>query len=369
MKGDMKKSSLLICVSIFTMTLVSPRYIHACSCPSGYTTSALDVFESADHVVIAKVISVKTAEEDAGKQYDSGEGSAVLTVEKTYKGGLKSGEEIEFPQRFTSCDMEFKKEHIGRKYLFYLANPQGNPPRYRYGGCGVRPADIVEYATEDLLYLDNLSNRKGKTRISGILRKSGDNSSIKESGMKILIRQGGKAWEAYTDSNGVFEIYDLPAGEYELLPELLDGWKIDTVLMHQSVDPDRGIPVTLIDGRHVSQSIWILPGNAIRGRLLSPSGQPLSNVLMTVGPIDGNPYNALFDGGALGRTDINGKFNFSVRANDEFVLYLNNLAVTEDIPIGGIIYYPGVTKKEEAKVFIITPGAVFDDLIFRIPSR
>ena len=364
----MKKSLLLLCVSIFTMTLVSPRYTHACSCSSGYTPSALDMFESADHVVIAKVIFVKTAEEDTEKQYDSGDGSAVMTVEKIYKGGLKSGEEIEFPQRFTSCDMEFKKEHIGQKYLFYLAKPLGNPPRYRYGGCGMRPAGIMEYAIEDILYLDNLYNLEGKTRISGILRKSGDDSNIKENGRKILIRQGGKTWEAFTDSNGVFEIYGLPAGEYELMPELLDGWKIDTVLMHQSVDPGRGIPVTLKERRHVSQSIWILPGNVIRGRLLSSSGQPLRNVLMTVGPIDGNPQEALFDGGALGRTDINGEFNFSVRANGEYILYLHSSTVDEDIPFGGMIYYPGVTKKEEAKVFSITPGAVFDDLSFSIPK-
>ena len=219
--------------------------------------------------------------------------------------------------------------------------------------------------------MENLSSVKGKSRISGRLL-SQDGKSISDL-KKIIVRSGVKTWELAADSNGVYEIYDLPAGEYEIEPVLPAGWRIDTALMHRnapSADPGRSLSLTLNDGRHVPQDIYFIPDNAIRGRLLSPSGKPLSNVIMHVGSINTVPsyaFTGSMDGGALGRTDKNGEFDFSVIKEGEYVLYVNNLVATEDFPFG-MLYYPGAADMDKAQVFLITPGTFFNDLVFQVPK-
>jgi len=387
----MKKCLTLLFLSVFAIAMVFLRDAHACSCV-GDTPSVLDEFERADHVVIAKITGpVKKREPVSrpekpsydiyldmleGSGADAGTGTAVMTVGKAYKGTLKPGEKIDIVHDFTSCDPVFDEKDIGREFLLYLVNPRINPPRFRMGGCG-RPGEI-ESAAEDILYLENLSSVKGRTRISGrLINPYGTDISFVK---KIIIHNGGKTWETAADSNGVYEIYDLPAGEYEIEPVLPDGWTLDTVVMHNdtlnailmrgnapTADPGRRLSATLSEGRHVSQDIYIIPANAIRGRLLSPSGKPLNNVLMNARRISENPGRDTNDGGATGRADSNGEFNLSVRNEGEYVLFVDNITATEDFPFGRL-YYPGVADIEKAKVFSIKPGTFFDGLVFQVPK-
>jgi len=370
----MKKCLTLLFVSIFAVMFFSSRDARACSCVRD-RPSALDEYERADHVIIAKIVGPIRKREPVNQETFSyldrlsGSGIAVMTVEKTYKGGMKPGEKIDMVHDFTSCDPVFEEKDIGREFLLYLINPQINPPRFTMRECG--RSSEVKSAAADILYLENLSSVKGKSRISGrLLSRDGESiSDVK----KIIIHSGVKTWELAVDSNGVYEIYDLPAGEYEIEPVLPVGWRIDTALMHRnapSTDPGRSLSLTLNDSRHVPQDIYFIPDNTIRGRLLSPSGKPLGNVLMRVGSINTDPSDAFIvfsDGGASERTEKNGEFDFSVRKEGEYVLYVNNLTVTEDFPFG-MLYYPGTTDMDKAQVFLITPGTFFNDLVFQVPK-
>ena len=381
-EDDMKKSLILLFVCIFTITLFSLKDVHACMC--GPRPSVLDELERADHVIIAKVTAFKV-EDDSKKQYSnardlvnalmdgvnpSGE-SAVMTVVKVYKGGLNPGENIEFIQAVTNCDYEFSKKSVGMEFFLYLSNPRGTPPRYAFSGCG--RSTLVENAFEDIRYFENPPDVKGKTRISGVLKKTDDSSPL--GGQKILIYQGDKTWETVTDSNGVYEIYGLPAGKYEIEPKLPENWKIDTYLMHNyeleritglnpiaSANPGKRLSVVLSDGKHASKDIYIIPDSAVRGRLVSASGSPLANELLKVERIDEESRLHTL------RTDKNGNFDISFTAAGKYVLCFDSITVTDDIPVGGKIYYPGGVNKDEAKVFSITPGAIFSDLVFRIPK-
>lgn len=363
----MKKSLLLLCAGVLTAALFFPQNARACSCTG--ISSVLDAFEGAEHVVIARVKTVKETEGDSLIKYEF----AVMTVEKHYKGGMKPGEEITFRQTGTSCDSILTKKHIGAAFLLYLGKPQGNPPWYTFGGCERSSGVNAKSAAEDFLYLDNIASVRGKTRISGQIRRL-DGGSLDSEGMKLSIRQGDKVWEVFEDSNGVYEIYGLPEGEYGIEPELHDGWKISTVSTRKSQyivsgkytdinpnNPIERIPVLLKKGRHAPMNILVVPSNAVHGRLLSPSGQPMENVCLELHRVDEkNNFN-------VGCTDKNGIFNINEIAEGDYVLVVHGSGDTTSNTPFRKLYYPGVADRKEAIVFSITPGRVHNDIDFRIP--
>ena len=355
----MKKGLILLCMSFFVMAAVSLRDARpAILC---IASNALDRLEGTKHALIAKLAATNnTIEEDDNRGFN---GTAILTVEKVYKGGMKPGEKINLFR--TTLGFSFEERDIGREYLLYLGEPQGNPPRYALDPCG--GGDVKGPATEDILYLNNISNVRGKTRISGRLTLNLMNSSISPGGMIITIRQGGKAWEAPVDSNGIFEIYDLPAGEYEIEPPLPYGWGISSAgsssaYIEKSAIDNGKIPV-VVGEKPVSVRIEIqrVPDNMIKGRLLSPSGQTVQGAQITMEDIDGRSLQ-------LAITDINGEFEIRAQRSGKYVLTVDNFHMSiEDIPFRKF-YYPGVTDREKAEVFSIAPGAFFKDAIFRIPA-
>jgi len=363
----MKKSPILLCVILFTVALIFPRLCLAdmCPCPVDNPGNALEAFEKAEQVIIAKVVGVKKIEITDEISYETMVQPArvtVMTVEKTYKGGFNPGEEIEIVH--ASCSYSFDKVDKGGAVLLYLYKPLGNTPRYVASWCGRSGA--VESSTEDIRYLDNISSLRGETRLSGRLMSWFDNAP-NFSGSKILICQGDKKWELITDSKGVFEIYDLPAGEYEIAPEPPAGWRIDTIssssIVHDKSKPDpkqesrlSGEPQTKIialkEGKHASIEVRLFPDHAIRGRLLSSSGKPIANGYVRAESVNG---------GTLDFTQVNSNGEFEIRINIQ-----DKCVIAAQLDgIYSYYYYPGVADREKAEVFTIKPDAFFD-IEFRI---
>ena len=378
-------------MSFLAMALLIPRAVWptTCFCPVDTPGNALEALEKAEHVVVAKVAAVKKIDldeldADSLKMMFDGVGSTnsmdmasfrsnalttVMSVEKMYKGSLKADDNLELLPGL--CKRSFSE---GSAALLYLDKPQGNPPRYVVSGCG--RSGTVESAAEDIIYLDNISKVKGKTRISGHFSIWSDNPAPDFSGNKIIIRRDGKVWETATDKNGVFEVYDLPEGQYEIEPEPPAKWRIERIssasLVHGASDPDPELArallggpstknktanVMLSDGKPASLEIRLAPENAIRGRLLSPTtGQPIVNgyarmEYITGGTMDFNPV------------DSNGRFEVRAARDGKFILSAQWPVDDSDRP--GYSYYPGGINKDKAEVFTITPGAFFD-IEFRV---
>jgi len=364
------KKIACIAFALFAAALIFPKDARACSCIGD--PSVQDEFERSDHVIIAKITGPVTMQKPLNTEntltpadFLQAAGIAVMTVEKTYKGTLKPGEKFEMINNSSSCDPRFDEKDIGREFLFYLVKErdlQETPLRFRWGWMPCKRSRETKSAAEDILYLDNLSSAKGRTRLSGTLQ--GD-AGFRFSGMKVVIRQGGKTWETVADSNGVYEIYDLPTGEYEIEPELPKGWTINTPGMAPTADPGRSLTAVLSEGWHASKHIHIIPDNVIRGQLLSPLGKPLSNEHMTA-RISGKSGEVL-DGGDFGYMNKNGEFDLRATREGEYVLFVTSATATEDFPFC-TLYYPGVTDIEKAKVFSIKPGTFFDGLVFQVPK-
>jgi len=240
----------------------------------------LDEFERSNRVLAVKI----TSNGNTANTF-FGEYTVVMTVLKVYKGDLNPGDEIELIQGRSSVDYIFSMDDVGKEFLLYY-NGSGSvtfiseqKETFLLGDvsqCG-RTKRLSD-AAEDILYLDNLSSVRGKTRISGQLITYGERKPDLN-GRRVLIRRNGKTWELYTDSNGVFEIYDLPAGEYEIETAPPDNWKYQYALSRAIVfdkpqvnleNGGRIITVAVEEGKHASLSITFSIDVPIRGRVLSP---------------------------------------------------------------------------------------------------
>jgi hypothetical protein len=341
----------------------------ACTCP--HVSTVLDAFERVDLVIIGRVVSVQKNVQNSQillPRYDVE--STTMRVEKVYKGNVKVGDELVFDQgEGSDCVEAFGEQDIGHQYLFYLGNPSLG--RYVATGCG--RSTTLEHAGDDLLYLDNLDKVRGKTRISGKLGSLSIESPI-FGFRKIRAIQGEKVWEVTTDKNGVYEIYDLPAGEYLIEPDIPSGWKINAYLLrrfsasfsgNRSEDmksPIERIPVLLEQGRHAGLDIMLDIDNAIRGKLLSSTGHPMKDVCLEAVPSNSG------QGGASGYTNADGEFDIQrIPPGDYFLLAIVKTTITGDEPIQAL-YYPGVSDRRSARVFSISAGTFFDNITIRVPE-
>jgi len=164
---------LLFLVFSTALILAVTKTANACSC--GPRPTVLDSFEGSDEVVIVKAVSVEKVQDKEERHYVNGIKTVTMVVEKIFKGKLKVRDEIVFGQGGgADCIWTFSEESVGRQFLFYLDRPEKlSFPASNDAGlwfaftCG--RVSGVENAAEDLLYLENLSKVRGKTRISGSL--------------------------------------------------------------------------------------------------------------------------------------------------------------------------------------------------------
>jgi len=232
----------------------------ACTC--GPTVSVLDEYERAQLVVIARVAAIQTFEQNQKETYGD-DGRAQLVIEKVYKGDIRTGEALMFAQGSGSnCVWRFSDEMIGQKVLAYLNTP---PAGDAWAVSTCNRSGNVKNKTEDLLYLDKMDEVRGKTRVSGRYVNGFYSGQITVAGKKIRIAGENQNYETTTDENGVFEIYDLPAGNYRLEPELQPGFVVDLDWLwfsggaNRDQSTDTAVVFTLKPHKHVSLQLAFKP--------------------------------------------------------------------------------------------------------------
>ena len=359
-------SFLLLFLLIFLLSL---RTAEACSC--GPSPTVLDAFNYSDVVVIVSAVSVEKAEPEKtappgrmsdGTNYVDGVKSTSMRVEQVFKGTLKVGDEMIFVQGGgADCIWTFNEKDVGKKFLFYLRQQKGST-RWMAVTCG--RSNLVDHAGDDLLYLNNLNKVRNKTRISGTLEfryETGESLA----GRKIRIIGAKRTVELKTDSNGVYEIYDLPAGRYFVEPEIPKGWKVGGFWLGYSPSLDRNakegslqkIPIILEANKHAGLDIMFEIDNAIRGHIYDPLGQPMKDVCLDLIPADGTKGPYLAD-----CTEKDGAFEIDEIPPGGYVILVNDDGkMTSSEPFGAF-YYPNALKREEATVFNIGLGEIVENL-------
>jgi hypothetical protein len=249
-----KQYSLLL---TFIAVFLNMHIANACSCAG--TCTVLNAYEGASVVLIAKAISVEKAAPGEGWE---GIKSTKMVIEKVFKGNLKIGDEMTFGQGHNmDCIWGFYKP-VGQRFLLYLGGPEKHSGLWYVFSCS-RSRGISEddESIDDLLYLSKLWSVIGKTRISGAIEfGGGDDTSVE--GIVVRIVGGDKSYEVKTNKEGVYEIYDLPAGEYLIEPQVPTGWELYVAALpfplsipransadHEEKPPKR-VSIALEDKRH-----------------------------------------------------------------------------------------------------------------------
>lgn len=239
----MRKIFLL---AVFGLLFVaSAGAVGACEC-IGYA-SVCGSYQAADAVFVGAVQKVEQAPRE---KVGNGEGYtadqiAYIRVEKVFKG-LERQTQVILRTEISSCSPTYKE---GQRWLFYAYYDKKSK---RWGTQSCDRNSLVEYAADDLLYLQGLPASAQKTRIAGELVRYEDDPvagprRVKSiTGAKIKITGEGRTYEVYTNENGVYEIYGLPPGKYVVEPESLAGLKVGDPLNYGEQDDSDGGPPKLV---------------------------------------------------------------------------------------------------------------------------
>lgn len=359
---------LLRVVVIVAILTFAAEITMACSCAAKPTV--LDDYEESDVVLIARVLSVEKVKEpgeDEYERYVDNVRSTTVVVERVYKGNVRVRDELVFRQGSgADCIWTFNEKDIGRQILFYLNTPE--PPDKLWYAVACGRSRGVDGAREDFLYLNNMKKLRGKTRVSGNYGNwSGPDFDV--ANKKIRIFNEKKSFETKTDHEGLFEIYDLPAGTYRLEPEMPKGWRINRSLLDDppsstpNQDSKRSVVFRLENKKHARIDVSFEPDNAVEGRVVDPNGNAMVHVcayLWSPEVSDGfGPYDC---------TNEQGRFRIeSVRAGS-YHLVLNGHGKPNSKNPFSRTFYPGVAEREKAALITIGDGETVKGIDVVIPK-
>jgi len=279
------------------------------------------------------------------------------------------------------CIWTFNEKAVGEQFLFYLHTPEKgdfrdnsseDPILWSAITCG--RSTSLEWATEDLLYLENMNKVRGKTRISGTIETWVD-SDLEFEGRKIRLIGPKKSYEVKTGKHGVFEIYDLPPGKYSIDPDVPAGWTMERTWMRGSMSEvsekdgnqgpttSRQITVLLEQKKHARIDIIFEIDNAVRGVVYDPNSKPMKGVCVNLRPAKSDEEAGLNSD----CTDPEGRFEITSVPSGSYVVVINadeQLSSTQPFKR---IYYPGVSEREKALVITVGPGDQVNDLNIVVP--
>lgn len=373
---------LLFALLLIKLLLASP--VSACSC-AGKPTLLRELSQGyTKTVVTGRIESVHKIREE-GREHDfMAYRSATLVVDKVFMGNVKVGDRLVLAQGSgADCSFSWTEKQVGDDWLFYLGEPisdrreypvqvsselqdSDDTPMYRTSYCG--RSTPLEAGSRDVAYLNNMVKLKGKTRVSGDL-SFGDRSVE-----GIEVRLTGKDVSLKTKylKGGFFEIYDVPPGEYmvEIVPP--KGWIItDDGRIRDEITE---LPLTkrkknqklirVAKGGHTDLDLSLAPDTKIAGRVLSPSGTPMSKVCVKAEPVSDDKDS--LGGGAC--TDERGEFSISTIQPGNYVLIANSEGKIDAEQPFSTLYYPGVPSKENAGVLAVEAGQYHLNVEFQIPE-
>ena len=190
--------------------------VFACTCSAAPTV--LDEFGRAPIVVTARLDAFEELDRSVAGTNVYRTMAAVMTVEKVYKGTLKVNQVIRvLDGGGGDCGTAFVRDKVGQRFLFFTepARAIGKLKGRLHLISRCSRSERIEQAGPDLAYLDNRRNLVGKTRLSGTIKRfSADPPSL----ANIKVEVSGKNFErtVETDERGFFEVWDLPAGQYQV---------------------------------------------------------------------------------------------------------------------------------------------------------
>ena len=353
-------------VFIATLLILPAKIAGACLCRS--MPNVLEAYDAADEVLIVRVLSVGAVDETPlGNVSLEKAPVTIARVNRVYKGSSNVNDQLVFAQGGpTGCSWAFDTNSTDTEFLAYLKTSEKLGDRWYVSYCS--RSNKVEWAREDLLYLDNQEKLRGKTRVSGIYIGT-QFSLLDAANRKIRIIGSQKTYETNTDQNGVYEIYDLPPGDYRIEPEIPAGWKFlgwyprSTTAVHGRFKPGESGRFVLGARKHASVSMMFRPDNSIEGAIVGPNGNPLPKIcarLWTPDHLEGVSAEAC--------TDEKGRFQFESVVPGTYQLVLNPSGKPSGAEPFPRLFYPGTTQRDKAVLIDVGVGDKVKGINMVVPT-
>lgn len=220
----------IIFVSILILLALSSISVIACSCITLPLDSAIN---ESENIAILKLKSIEKYQDDEKGYGYGGIKKVTFVVQKVYKGEFQVEQELDFSQGGgADCIFAFSEESIGIEMLFFLDSNDFQNGLWAAFICS--RSGNIKSVTGDLMYLEKYEQVKDKNRLSGTLLQEIESNDKRKQRYKPLTKEKvkitGKGMKitVVTDENGVYEVYDLPAGNYVVIPPKIKGYKIDS---------------------------------------------------------------------------------------------------------------------------------------------
>lgn len=353
------KFSLLIFSLVLMFLLGSFAQVSACS-PSFTTSSFCEMVGDADVIFVGKAIGAKkqrvTENNGVKETWDVGEiyfevQESFVGIRKGIRVTVSSGDENGY------CGTWFKHNE---SYLIYGYGS------LKKGFVDGQRTNLVSEAQEDLEALRNLPKRGTGSRIFGTIPQNAKSSLLSDTFqpmsnlmLKIQQLQGKKQiFETVTDSFGNYEIANVPAGKYKILPNLSNIFDFQNPSVEVN---DRGC---------VSKDFLIRNKTKISGKVLDVEGKPVKEIFVELIPAELNKKPRPF---ALQEDDLTnegGHFTIENIPPGNYVLSVNYTGSPDEEDAFPTTFYPTASEISQAQIFHIEFGSEdIKNLIFKLPPR
>lgn len=348
---------------IAILVIVPAKIATACLCAN--RPAVLEEYEAADEVLIVRVLSFQTLDEPDTLQHGLRR-TATVIVERVYKGKVKIDDRLVFAQRRGfNCFWRFDDAR-NEKFLLYLNTPAKPDDLWEVAFCG--RSSTVAKAREDLLYLDNRKNARGRTRVSGKYLTASESDLVVADKKIRILGDDEKVYETTTDDLGVFEIYDLPPGNYRLETEVPAGWRIvgswprstnKAVWKRSTVEL---IHFVLEAQKHASINVLFQPSSSVEGTIVGPNGNPLIACAHLWTP------EQMSGGSLVACSDVNGRFRFEYVPAGSYVLVINPSGKPSSAAPFPKLFYPGTEQRENAALITVGLGETVKNVNLVAPT-
>jgi hypothetical protein len=309
-----------------------------------------------------RAVENNTVRADGGLDVVVGQ-KAWVTVEKTFKGEVSG--ELLFRSYGSSCDPTYRE---GQQWLFYGYFNE-KEKAWQIGACD--RSTLLNNANDDLRYLNALPASAKTTRISGRVEQYGEDpekglSLVKHIiGAKVTI-SGPKNFEVFTDSSGIYELYDAPPGLYEISVEIPLGMELKSssfygtkvVDIKEWPDGRRGLwlRLKLEEKGCVSRDFSLSTDNAISGKVIGADGKPMPRVCLEVISANAPKISSWRTSTIFGCTEADGTYTLKQMPPGDYLLVANyHNKISSDEPFGAV-YYPGTFDRKKATVITMALG-------------
>jgi hypothetical protein len=308
----------------------------------------------------------QAGQRDQAAGNSSAEQTAYVQVEKAYKG-VKEGE-IVLHQPDDGCAPQFR---AGQRWLLYASYQEGSDTWMVFGCSRSRG---IEFAADDLLYLSRLPRSATQTRVSGVVSQyeqspeSGFSLVKNVGGVRVRIAGSDKTYEATTDKNGVYEIYDVVPGRYTIQADPPPGLRIRFPMPFGLAGLPEGesVSVELKPNGSTGADFVLSSDSTISGRVLDPAGAPIANICVDLVPSNGPPKQPFRIDDC---TNQEGRYQLKQVPPGDYLIVVNRgkkPSAGEPYPRS---FYPGVLARNKATVVTMSQGGKLEGYDIRIPRK